>query len=67
MNALSSLTDDPMAIARLTVTAATTPAHVSAWLSGRGARVAPYPERLRTTVWRVGRRVLAQDLWTGER
>jgi peptidoglycan/xylan/chitin deacetylase (PgdA/CDA1 family) len=56
MNALSSDGDDIYALARLTVTAATRPAGLAAWLSGRGARIAPFPERLRTTAWRLYRR-----------
>lgn len=56
MNALSSDTDDVFALARLTVRAKTSHQEVSAWLNGRGARVAPYRERLRTTAWRRFRR-----------
>ena len=56
INALSSESDDVYSLARLTVGAATSPARLAAWLSGRGARVAPCPERLRTTAWRLYRR-----------
>jgi peptidoglycan/xylan/chitin deacetylase (PgdA/CDA1 family) len=56
MNALSSDADDVFALARLTVTATTTPAGLAAWLAGGGARVAPCRERLRTTAWRLYRR-----------
>lgn len=56
MNALSSDVDDAYALARLTVRASTTHAQLAAWLTGRGARVAPYPERLRSTAWRLTRR-----------
>ena len=57
MNALSSESDQVFSLARLTVRATTTPEQMAAWLAGRGARVAPYPERLRTKVWRTYRRV----------
>ena len=59
MNALSSDTDDVLALARLTVTTTTTPADLVAWLAGRGARVAPCRERLRTIAWRLYRRARA--------
>lgn len=55
-NRLSSSDDDPLALARLTVRSATTPAELAAWLSGRGAPVAPRRERLRTRAWRTYRR-----------
>jgi peptidoglycan/xylan/chitin deacetylase (PgdA/CDA1 family) len=57
MNALSSESDRVFSLARLTVSATTTPAQMVGWLAGRGAPVAPYPERLRTRVWRTYRRV----------
>lgn len=65
MNALSSHADDRMALARLTVTAGTTLTQVRTWLSGQGAPVAPYPERLRTTVWRQLRRLRGPDATRG--
>ena len=57
MNALSSESDQAFSLARLTVCATTPPGQIAAWLAGRGAPVAPYPERLRTKVWRTYRRV----------
>jgi peptidoglycan/xylan/chitin deacetylase (PgdA/CDA1 family) len=57
MNALSSTSDHPFSLARLTVRATTTTAQLTAWLAGRGARVAPYPETWRTTAWRTYRRL----------
>ncbi|MGV0716361.1 polysaccharide deacetylase family protein [Mycolicibacterium sp. XJ662] len=57
LNALSSHADEPIALARLTVTANTTPFQLREWLNGRCARVAPYPERLRTKLWRSVRRM----------
>jgi peptidoglycan/xylan/chitin deacetylase (PgdA/CDA1 family) len=57
MNALSSESDQVFSLARLTVCSTTPPVQIAAWLAGRGAPVAPYPERLRTTVWRTYRRV----------
>jgi peptidoglycan/xylan/chitin deacetylase (PgdA/CDA1 family) len=56
MNALSSDSDNLFALARLTVGATTTPQQMSGWLEGVGAPVAPYPEKLRTTAWRLYRR-----------
>lgn len=56
MNALSSDTDDVFALARLTVRATTTVQQIAAWLAGDGARVAPYHESMRTTLWRTYRR-----------
>jgi len=55
-NALSSATDDPFALARLTVRADTSLAELGAWLEGRGATVSPSRERARTRVWRAYRR-----------
>ncbi|WP_285028982.1 polysaccharide deacetylase family protein [Mycolicibacterium sp. lyk4-40-TYG-92] len=57
MNAFSSDGDDIFALARLTVAATTTPERMAAWLSGGGARIAPYRETLRTTLWRWGRQL----------
>lgn len=56
MDALSSPRDEPFSLARLTVRATTTPHQLAAWLDGRGARVAPYRERLRTKAFRMYRR-----------
>jgi peptidoglycan/xylan/chitin deacetylase (PgdA/CDA1 family) len=53
---LSSSDDDPLALARLTVRSTTTPVELAAWLSGRGAPVAPSREPLRTRAWRTYRR-----------
>jgi peptidoglycan/xylan/chitin deacetylase (PgdA/CDA1 family) len=57
MNAFSSDGDDIFALARLTVGATTTPERMAGWLSGAGARIAPYRETLRTTLWRWGRQI----------
>lgn len=57
LNALSSDTDHAFSLARLTVRATTTPEQMAAWLAGRDAPVAPYPEKLRTKAWRMYRRV----------
>jgi peptidoglycan/xylan/chitin deacetylase (PgdA/CDA1 family) len=59
MNALSSESDRVFSLARLMVGATTTPVQMAAWLAGRGAPVAPYPERLRTKVWRGYRQIRA--------
>jgi glucosyl-dolichyl phosphate glucuronosyltransferase len=55
-NALSSDTDDPLALARWTVTRGVSADRVAAVLEGRGVGVAPPRERLRTRAWRAGRR-----------
>jgi peptidoglycan/xylan/chitin deacetylase (PgdA/CDA1 family) len=55
MNALSSSTDNPFALARLTVRADSKLARLRDWIAGADARVAPYPERVRTRAWRVYR------------
>jgi hypothetical protein len=57
-NALSSNLDCVYSLARLTVCGTTTPNDLEAWLGGQGARVAPYPEKLRTAAWRLCRRAL---------
>ncbi|MGI5404066.1 polysaccharide deacetylase family protein [Streptomyces sp. CA-135486] len=59
-NAFSSVEDDPLRIARLTVCADTRPALFQDWVDGLGARVAPFPERPRTKVWRLYRRTRAR-------
>lgn len=56
MDALSSERDELFSLARLTVRATTTSDQIAAWLDGRGARIAPYRERVRTTAWRMYRR-----------
>ncbi|WP_241385394.1 polysaccharide deacetylase family protein [Rhodococcus sp. CH91] len=56
-NALSSTTDRSLSLARLTVRSDTSAADLSRWLSGRGAPIAPFPERWRTGLWRTYRRL----------
>lgn len=58
-NAFSSTGDDALRIARLMVMADTPPETFEAWTRGRGAPVAPFPERLRTKGWRAYRRLRA--------
>jgi peptidoglycan/xylan/chitin deacetylase (PgdA/CDA1 family) len=58
-NAFSHEDDDVLALARLTVERDTSPAQVAEWLAGRGARLNPARERLRTTAFRQVRRVRA--------
>jgi peptidoglycan/xylan/chitin deacetylase (PgdA/CDA1 family) len=65
MNALSSRYDRVLALARLTVRASTTPAQIAEWLAGRGAPVAPYPERFRTVAWRAYRRIRGTESTRG--
>jgi peptidoglycan/xylan/chitin deacetylase (PgdA/CDA1 family) len=55
-NALSSHCDHVLSLARLTVRADTTAEQIAAWLAGRNARVAPYPEWVRTRAWRLYRK-----------
>ncbi|RAG85898.1 polysaccharide deacetylase family protein [Streptacidiphilus pinicola] len=57
--AFSSPEDHPLRISRLMVGADTTQELFQAWVEGRGAPVAPVPERLRTKGWRAYRRVRA--------
>jgi peptidoglycan/xylan/chitin deacetylase (PgdA/CDA1 family) len=57
MNALSSTSDHPFSLARLTVRATTTTEQLTGWLAGREAPVAPYPEAWRTKAWRTYRRI----------
>ncbi len=54
-NAFSSVADDPLSLARLTVRDFTTTDTVRQWLRGTGAPVAGDRERWRTKVWRVRR------------
>lgn len=56
-NAISHPGDDPWAIARYTVTSATTPERLADILEGRGAPLAWRRERLRTRAARTARRV----------
>lgn len=56
MDALSSADDRAFCLARLTVRNSTSDAELATWLEGRGARVAPYPEALKTKAWRMFRR-----------
>jgi peptidoglycan/xylan/chitin deacetylase (PgdA/CDA1 family) len=58
-NALSSMTDDPFALARLTVQADTGLEQFANWIHGRGARRASLDESLATRTWRLCRRVKA--------
>ncbi|MFK3730754.1 polysaccharide deacetylase family protein [Streptomyces sp. NPDC088090] len=58
-HALSSASDEPFRIARLIVRHSHTTADVEAWMDGRGARVAPYPDSLPTVGWRLYRRARA--------
>jgi peptidoglycan/xylan/chitin deacetylase (PgdA/CDA1 family) len=58
-HALSSTADDRFSIARLEIKRGTSAARLAAWLAGRGVRVAPCGERLRTRLWRLPRRVRA--------
>ncbi|MFH8656177.1 polysaccharide deacetylase family protein [Streptomyces afghaniensis] len=55
-NAFSSPEDDPFRISRLTVRADTPIGVFQDWVGGRGARIAPFHERPRTTAWRLYRR-----------
>ncbi|MFE5797180.1 polysaccharide deacetylase family protein [Streptomyces sp. NPDC056503] len=58
-HALSSASDELFRIARLIVRRDHTAADVEAWMDGRGARVAPYPDSLPTLGWRLYRRARA--------
>jgi peptidoglycan/xylan/chitin deacetylase (PgdA/CDA1 family) len=55
-NAFSSPADDPLAIARLMLTSATTVDDVRAWLDGTGAPDAPRRDAPATRAWRAYRR-----------
>jgi peptidoglycan/xylan/chitin deacetylase (PgdA/CDA1 family) len=54
-NAFSSIADDPLSLARLTLRDFTTTDTLRDWLQGRGAPIARNRELLRTKVWRVRR------------
>jgi peptidoglycan/xylan/chitin deacetylase (PgdA/CDA1 family) len=56
-NALSSSEDEPYRISRLMLTCDHTHADLTAWLSGRSAPVAPFPDHPRTVAWRAYRRL----------
>ncbi|WP_455358958.1 polysaccharide deacetylase family protein [Streptomyces sp. SYSU K21746] len=58
-HALSSETDETYRIARLILRRGHTVADIEAWMSGEGARVAPYPDSLPTLGWRLYRRARA--------
>jgi len=64
MNSLSSDTDRPFALARLTVRADTDISLFRAWLAGGRARTAPYPEKVTTRAWRFYRKF--QSAFPGE-
>jgi peptidoglycan/xylan/chitin deacetylase (PgdA/CDA1 family) len=53
---MSALTDDVFALARIMVTADTSVGRFAEYIKGRGLRVAPRRERVRTKVWRLLRR-----------
>ncbi len=59
-NALSSSNDHVFELARLTVRPATTDDQLDTWLAGSGARLAPFPERPLTRMWRGWRRARYQ-------
>ncbi|OKJ99787.1 polysaccharide deacetylase [Streptomyces sp. CB03234] len=59
-HALSSETDEAYRIARLIVRRTHTVADIEAWMAGRGARTAPYPESPATVAWRLYRRARAR-------
>lgn len=58
-HALSSETDEVYRIARLIVRRSHTSADIDAWMDGRGAPVAPFPDSLPTVGWRLYRRARA--------
>ncbi|TJZ58927.1 polysaccharide deacetylase family protein [Streptomyces piniterrae] len=58
-NAFSSVTDEPMRIARLMVRADTSPERFTQWTLGMGAPAAPLPESLQTKGYRLYRRARA--------
>ncbi|MFD4139027.1 polysaccharide deacetylase family protein [Streptomyces sp. NPDC058572] len=58
-HALSSREDETYRIARLIVRRGHTAADVEAWMEGRGAPVAPFPDSLPTVGWRLYRRTRA--------
>ena len=66
-NALSHRADDRFALARSTITAATTAAQVAELLAGRGAPRSWSGERLRTRLWRSYRRARSPRALLGVR
>lgn len=58
-NAFSTPDDQWFGIARLTVSDTTAIADIAAWLSGRGAPIAPARDRIQTRLWRLYRRAAA--------
>ncbi|WP_406000433.1 polysaccharide deacetylase family protein [Streptomyces sp. NBC_00829] len=58
-HALSSETDEAYRIARLILRRGHTVADIEAWMDGRGAPVAPFPDSLPTIGWRLYRRARA--------
>ncbi|WP_037579218.1 polysaccharide deacetylase family protein [Phaeacidiphilus oryzae] len=56
-NALSSAEDEPYRISRLMLNCEHTLDDLTAWLDGRAAPVAPFPDRPRTVAWRAYRRL----------
>lgn len=58
-HALSSETDEAYRIARLILRHNHTVADIEAWMDGRGAPVAPFPDSLPTIGWRLYRRARA--------
>jgi peptidoglycan/xylan/chitin deacetylase (PgdA/CDA1 family) len=58
-HALSSSADDRFMLSRLEMKRGTSPARLADWLVGKGIGAGPGPDRLRTRVWRVPRRVRA--------
>ncbi|WP_254708453.1 polysaccharide deacetylase family protein [Streptomyces lunaelactis] len=58
-HALSSETDEAYRIARLILRRGHTVADIEAWMDGRGAPVAPFPDSLPTMGWRLCRRIRA--------
>ncbi|MFF4233198.1 polysaccharide deacetylase family protein [Streptomyces sp. NPDC001820] len=58
-HALSSETDEAYRIARLILRRSHTARDIEAWMDGRGAPVAPFPDSLPTIGWRLYRRARA--------
>ncbi|MET7615785.1 polysaccharide deacetylase family protein [Streptomyces sp. NPDC005408] len=58
-HALSSETDEAYRIARLILRRTHTVADIEAWMDGRGAPAAPFPDSLPTVGWRLYRRARA--------
>jgi peptidoglycan/xylan/chitin deacetylase (PgdA/CDA1 family) len=59
-HAMSSTGDDPFALARIIVSADVDVPQLAALLRGQNLPVAPFPEPMRTTGWRVVRRTRAR-------